>query len=335
MINKIGIGTGHLHNISQLKYVEYAISLGANFIDTAESYCDGTSEKLLSKVIEGKRGNLFISTKVSPENLNNIKESCENSLRRLGVDYIDLYSVHWPNPKVSNERIIEQLLKLQEQGKIKYLGLSNYSLQEILNFDLSPFAFHREYNLLNLRDEEAFFSYCCISGKLLIAYSPLDQGNLNNFKFLIKFSKKYGKSISQIILNFISCSAILLIPESYNLQHIKENHESFNFYLSQKDFTEIYKNLPHTFLIRASEIAVISKGRENRKAYKNIKEAQENSLNFTPSPLELSHSLKRSDFIKPVKLNKNLELVEGRLRFWAQVLAFGEDTLIRSIIVRN
>ena len=103
------------------------------FIDTAEAYVRGRSEAIIAKAVKGIRKKVFIATKVSPENLSydSLLRSAEGSLRRLETDYIDLYQVHWSNPKIPISETIRAMEQLLKAGTIRFVGMCNLSLKEL------------------------------------------------------------------------------------------------------------------------------------------------------------------------------------------------------------
>lgn len=171
-----------------------AADAGINFFDTAEGYGDGHSEEIVAQALEGRRDNVLIATKVSPHNLfaDKIAESCDNSLRRLKTDRIDLYQIHWPagswgGPQIPIEETMSALNKLKEQGKIRAIGVSNFNgeqIEEALQYGRID-SLQPPYSLL-FRPFEAngTFATCIRHDIGIIAYSPLAQGLLTG-----KFNK--------------------------------------------------------------------------------------------------------------------------------------------------
>jgi len=180
-----------------IKTVKSAVDLGINYFDTAEAYNDGNSESSLGEAIQGiPRDKLIIGTKISPSNTNPkvLMEHCEASLKRLKTDYIDLYMVHWPitlkaiahftDQKVkcpSIEDAFVTLRKLKEQGKIRYIGISNFSknkLKEVFNANTEIVVNELPYNLLCRAIEYDILPECIKQGVGVIGYFALLQGIL-------------------------------------------------------------------------------------------------------------------------------------------------------------
>ena len=163
--------------------VHAALDNGINFFDTAEGYNDDYhSESILGEALVNRRNRSVIATKISPPNLlpQKIEEACNNSLKRLSTDYIDLYQIHWPNHDINMEDSINELNKLVDKGKIRSLGVCNFGvddLNEILN--LGVFSTDQlPYNLLWRPIEEEILPECKNNNKGIICYSPLAQGLL-------------------------------------------------------------------------------------------------------------------------------------------------------------
>ena len=163
--------------------VHAALDNGINFFDTAEGYNDDYhSESILGEALVNRRNRSVIATKISPPNLlpQKIEEACNNSLKRLSTDYIDLYQIHWPNHDLNMEDSINELNKLVDKGKIRSLGVCNFGvddLNEILN--LGVFSTDQlPYNLLWRPIEEEILPECKKNNIGIICYSPLAQGLL-------------------------------------------------------------------------------------------------------------------------------------------------------------
>ena len=163
--------------------VHAALDNGINFFDTAEGYNDDYhSESILGEALVNRRDRSVIATKISPPNLlpQKIEEACNNSLKRLSTDYIDLYQIHWPNHDINMEDSINELNKLVDKGKIRSLGVCNFGvddLNEILN--LGVFSTDQlPYNLLWRPIEEEILPECKKNNIGIICYSPLAQGLL-------------------------------------------------------------------------------------------------------------------------------------------------------------
>lgn len=162
-----------------------AMEFGINFIDTAEIYARGKSEEIIGEAIRGHREDVVIATKVWPWNLSygRTLRAAERSLHRLGVDVIDLYQIHWPNPIIPIRNTMKAMKKLVQQGKVRCVGVSNFNLQRLkaARDALAPLELASnqvKYNLLNRRTEAEVLPYANRERISIVAYSPLAQGLL-------------------------------------------------------------------------------------------------------------------------------------------------------------
>jgi aryl-alcohol dehydrogenase-like predicted oxidoreductase len=162
-----------------------ALDLGINLIDTAEIYAFGTSERVVGKAIEGRRDEAFLATKVFPilPLAPIVEQRGRASARRLGVEQIDLYQVHWPNPVVPLGTTMQGMAKLKEAGVIRHVGVSNFNLsrwQEAERHLGEPVLSNQvQYSLAVRGPERELLPFARDEGRLLIAYSPLAQGLLS------------------------------------------------------------------------------------------------------------------------------------------------------------
>ena len=176
----IGGGLGAVPEEQGIATVKAAIEVGMTFIDTAEGY--QTSESVLGKALKGQRHEVFLATKLSgPEHsLEHMNRAVENSLRTLGTDYIDLYQLHSPQPQWPIEETMAGLLKLREQGKIRYIGVSNFSAEQTLEaMKHGPVhSSQPRYNMIWREAEESILSCCLENGVGVIPHSVLAKGLL-------------------------------------------------------------------------------------------------------------------------------------------------------------
>ena len=179
--------------------VHAALDLGINYFDTAEVYNDGESERALGLALKGRRTEAVIGTKVSTSNTkaDDLRRHCEESLKRLGTDYIDLYMLHWPiNPKAiahftsdksliasppSVEETFSTLMQLQKEGKIREIGISNHGvlqMEEVRKTGVSIAVNELPYNLISRGIEEEVLPYCKKNNIGVLGYMALQQGIL-------------------------------------------------------------------------------------------------------------------------------------------------------------
>lgn len=336
----------YISEAEEIYALQYGIDLGMKFIDTAEVYGDGNSEIIVGRALSGRREKVFLATKFSPENSSykDVISCLENSLRRLKTDHIDLYQAHWPNPSVPIEETMSALSKLRTDGKVKNIGLSNFSKREFMQAqasltDSSIVSNQVELNLVDRFAEQELLPFLQSIGSTLIAYSPLDKGRNASGDprevVLSRLSEKYEKTTSQIALSWlISHSNVMAIPGSSNLKHLEENAMVMELEMEKSELEEINEVFrPKATYIPCEEIRVSLSGEGGKMVYQTRAEAINNHLNLAPSPLELAAHIKAGDSVKPVRLipsaeqnsGYKYELIEGRLRYWAWVLAFNGE----------
>ncbi len=345
-----------LQDDNQIKALRLGIELGMTFIDTAEGYGKGHSEEIVGRAMKGIRDRVFIATKVSPEHLSYdaLLRSAEGSLRTLKTDYIDLYQVHWPNPKVLINETMRAMERLLREGKIRYIGVSNFSLRELKETqaaisEVEIVSVQVEYNFFDRTIEDSILPYCESEGITTIAYSPLDQGKIASGEERIKRLKmiagKYNRTMAQVALNWlISHPSVIAIPKATNPDHIKENAFSADFELSDEDFRDISKIFAQECVyVPTDRIRVIIGGQGNRQVYQTVEEAIENKLGFVPSPVDLAQDICKGEVLKPVRVTRSADktgkydydLIEGRIRYWAWAIAYSGEKSIPVYIRDN
>lgn len=199
-----------------IRAIKRAYAGGINFFDTAPVYGFGRSERLLAKALKGKRDRVVLATKAGlrweKESLGSIRRDSsadsiqweiEQSLKRLETDYIDLYQVHWPDPETPLEETMTALMRLKEEGKVRHIGLSNFSRQQIeeaLKYG-EAVSLQSKYNLLERDLEREEIPFCLEHNVAIIPYSPLASGILTgkygkDAKFTDWRGKGHGKNFS-------------------------------------------------------------------------------------------------------------------------------------------
>lgn len=168
---------------TNIEAIQTALELGITSFDTAEGYGQGHSEEVLGEALEGKRDNCVIASKVSPEHLraDDIERSVERSLRRLRTDVLDIYYIHRPNPEVALTQTLSTLNRLREQGVIRAIGLSNFSMAELEQaVHITPIdVIQPEYSLLQRSIEPDILPLCRVGEMGVLTYSSIAKGILS------------------------------------------------------------------------------------------------------------------------------------------------------------
>lgn len=176
-----------------------AMEEGINWIDTAPAYGCGHSEELVGKALKQIKAKPLIATKcgllwnekrekVGCLKAQSIRKECEASLKRLGIDRIDLYQMHWPDPDEDIERAWEEMSRLAEEGKVRYIGVSNFNVGQIKRVQkIAPVAsLQPPYSMLHREAEDELFEFCTANNIGVVIYSPMQRGLLTG-----KFSREH------------------------------------------------------------------------------------------------------------------------------------------------
>jgi len=256
---KIGFGTwkiggssspNHSLDTKSLAALRHALEIGYTHIDTAEMYAAGHSEELVGEAVRGsgkQREDIFITSKVLPNHLkyDEVLKACDASLRRLKMDYIDLYLIHWPQAGMRLEDSFRALNKLVSDGKVRHLGVSNFNLKllkQSQELSKTPIITNQVPYSISDRSyvNNGMLEFCQQNDILFTAYEPVDKGNLRSNKTLEVIAKAHNATIFQIALAWvISQPHIITIPMSFNPQHIRENFEAAEIELTNEEITQL------------------------------------------------------------------------------------------------
>lgn len=244
----IGLGTWTQNDEETANSVYYALEDGYRLIDTAQYYGNerGVGEGLRRAIDDGivTREEVFITTKIMPSSYNNAYNSIDESLERLGVDYIDLLLIHQPG---SND---EEVYKAMEQGvydgKVKSIGISNYytkeEIDEVLSYATIVPAVIQNENHIYYQNTD-LKEYVSQYGIIIESWYPFGgrghtSENFNN-EVIRDIATKYNKTSAQIILRWQLQAGYIVIPGSSNPDHILENYSIFDFSLNEEDMKNI------------------------------------------------------------------------------------------------
>lgn len=298
-INRIGLGCmgmsefyGSFNEEESIKTLHKAIDLGVNFFDTADMYGWGANERLLGKAFKGRWDDVVLSTKFAVMRGPNgeflglngkpeyIRQACEQSLKNLGVDAIDLYYMHRQDPKVEIEEIVGAMSDLVKQGKVKYIGLSEVSPETLRRaHTVHPItALQTEYSLWSREPEQELFDVCKELGITFVAYSPLGRGFLTgaiknradlqagdfrlsnprftdeaiqkNRKFveaIERVARRKGATKAQVALAWVLSqnNEIAAIPGTRKIHRLEENLGASKVELTEDDLRIMEESIPY------------------------------------------------------------------------------------------
>ncbi len=251
-IPEIGLGTWDYSGGAEP--LKKGIEQGANLIDTAEGYYN---EEVVGDAVKGIRDEVIIATKVSGRHLGyeDVLWACENSLKKLQTDYIDIYQVHWPNSSFPIKDTMEAMGKLVDEGVVMYVGVSNFSLDQMKkaqhyfpNYKIQ--SNQMRYNLNDRDIEEDLLPYCIENNITILAYTPLDNGILckkegntsEKNSILNKIAAVKSKTPGQVALNWcIKHENVIAIPKSNSVDRTVENCGSSGWYISDDEMVQLNK----------------------------------------------------------------------------------------------
>lgn len=337
-LSSVGFGAGgeFLSGDSNFKdLLTCALEHGLNFIDTAEVYRDGKSEKLIGEVLGGvERQSIFIATKISPEHIspNKFLQALENSLIRLNTDYIDLYQIHWPVLPKQLDSCLNLIIKAQSNGLIRHIGFSNCTsnyldkiIDNIPNFSSVQF----EYSLRDRYAEYDLLPYVNKKNLTPIVYGFFKNLTTSDYHCIENISSKYGISPRAFILNWAFKKNLKVLITTENKKHLLENICFSKLNVGDEECRQLEAVIPYEMnYIRPSLMKVYEAG--SAKVYTTLIEAQNNLWGAHPSPRDMAVELTEISIQKPIKaklVDGQLFVVQGSMRYWGWVIAFGDKPM--------
>ena len=242
------MGNNRLERNSEADAIRLGLDLGMTLIDTAEMYHD--AEIVVGKAVQGRRKDAYIVSKVSPGNASfqGTIKACEKSLRRMGIECMDLYLLHWPGRHPVRETL-DAFVRLREQGKVAAFGVSNFDvseMEEAWECGGGPAIATNQvlYNLERREVEGELLGWCRQRNVPLMAYSPFNQGRLDATA-LEGVAKRHNADPYQVALAWLlHQDNVIVIPKSAKPEHIRENHAAGEISLTGEDLEKINRAFP-------------------------------------------------------------------------------------------
>ena len=234
----------------QIQALKTGLDLGFNLIDTAESYADGKAEELVGEAIRGyDRGKLFLTSKVWKNHVayDDVLRAAENSLKRLGTDYLDLYLYHQVNNEVPLKETMRAFDRLVSEKLVRHIGVSNFALERFKRAQAC--ADHKivvnqiHYSLSVREPESELLPWLQENDVMIQAWRPLR--GVPDCALLNELCAKYGKTKSQIALNWLIMQKnIVTITASSSARHIQDNLDAAAFEMAPSDVELLTRNFP-------------------------------------------------------------------------------------------
>ncbi len=231
--------------------LQLGFDLGLTLVDTAEMYADGGAEEVVGEAIRGRRDELELVSKVLPHNASfeGTVRAAERSLRRLGVDTLDLYLLHWESPHPLEETL-RAFVHLKEQGKIRAYGVSNFDAPTMERCMSLPggdgvVANQVLYNLTRRGVEHSLLPACQQHGVVFMAYSPLEQGRLGNPEPLLEVARRHDVTVEEVAVAWVlRHESVVAIPKASDPEHVRRNAAAGHLVLDPEDLARLDAAFP-------------------------------------------------------------------------------------------
>ena len=231
---------------AEVAALRVGIELGMSHIDTAEMYGDGGAERVVADAIRGRRDDVFVATKVLPQNasFDGTIRACERSLKALGTDHVDLYLLHWwsdDHPIADTMRAMETLVR---RGLTRFVGVSNFDPRQMAQahaaLTTERLACNQvEYHLRERAIESDVLPWCERRRVAVVGYTPLARGGFKK-DVVTRIARRHGRTPRQVALNFlVRRPCLFTIPKASRVEHVRENAGALDFTLSRADIREI------------------------------------------------------------------------------------------------
>ena len=256
VVPALGQGTWHFgedpaRRREEIAALQTGLDLGLALIDTAEMYGDGEAEILVGEAIDGRRDEVFLVSKVLPDNAGrrDVVIACERSLRRLRTDRLDLYLLHWRG-NIPLEETLDGFNALVRAGKIRSWGVSNFDvleMQELHALDGGADVATDQvlYNLMRRGIELDLMPWCFKRGIPIMAYSPVEQGRLLQNSVLVHVAARHGVTPAQVALAWVlRIAGVIAIPRAGRPAHVRDNRHALDLVLSADDLDELDRAFP-------------------------------------------------------------------------------------------
>jgi diketogulonate reductase-like aldo/keto reductase len=255
-VPRLGMGTWYLGEDPdgrdiQLSALRTGIEIGLTLIDTAEMYGDGAAEELVGKAVAGRRDDVFLVSKVLPHHATRegTAKACQDSLRRLGTDHLDMYLLHWRGP-VPLAEVVDAMEALVHAGLIACWGVSNFDAPDVDELVAVPGGDHVQtdqvlYNLARRGPEYDLVPMCRELGMPLMAYSPVDHGRLLEQPAVRRMAADKGVTPAQLAIAWVlRLPDVFAVAKASTRAHVIENRAAMEIGFSQDELDQLDRIFP-------------------------------------------------------------------------------------------
>lgn len=240
-----GLGEAIAQQENEIAALRRGLDLGMTLIDTAEIYGEGGAERLIGEAIANCRSSVFLVSKVAPRNATEkgAIAACENSLRRLKTDYLDLYLLHWRGP-VQLLETLAAFEKLKQSGKIRDYGVGNFDVEDMeevtaLTGGEAIATNQIPYNLQHRNSEWKLLSWCQQRGIPVMAHSPLLQGELLKHPKLQSIAQQRGVTVAQVAIAWLLHQEVIVFPKASSIAHVEQNRAALDLQLTTAELNAL------------------------------------------------------------------------------------------------
>jgi diketogulonate reductase-like aldo/keto reductase len=246
-----GMGENPAERDEELRSLQLGLDLGLTLIDTAEMYGDGAAEELVAEAVAGRRDEVFIVSKVLPANAtrHGTIEACERTLKRLRTDRLDMYLLHWRG-QLPLRGTVEAFNDLRNAGKIRHWGVSNFDVVDLADLLTVAGGDAVEtdevlYNLSHRQIELELFPWCRDWGLPVVAYSPIDRGDLVEDDIVVEIAEKHDATPAQVALAWVLRHGdVCAITKASIHEHVREDAAALDLRLDSDDMKLLDEEFP-------------------------------------------------------------------------------------------
>lgn len=256
----LGLGTYQFEGDTATHMVHQALELGYRHIDTAQIY---NNEEAVGQGLSKSgvsRAEVFLTTKVWIDYFhhNQLVASVDESLSKLGTDYVDLLLLHWPNPDIPVAETLEALMQVQETGRTRLIGVSNFTttlMQQAADFCGPNKLAVNQVEYHPFLNQDQILLQAASLGMVITGYRPIAKGKVLQNETLTQIGQRYDKNGAQVALRWLIQQGVIAIPRTSQASHAQENLDIFDFSLTEQEMADIHALRGNLRLVSPQDLA--------------------------------------------------------------------------------